>query len=291
MNRTLLNAVCAAAALASCGAYAAPLAMVEAVQAPAWVQRDGSRIPLAAGMELRDRDEIRTGEKSKVLLRMGEGSSVKLGENARFALDSVQIRKDKVFAAAMRMAEGAFRFTTRALARYRVKRDININIAQVTAGIRGTDVWGKAAADRDIVCLIEGKVEVQRGTDKPFTMDQPLSFYIAPRDKPPLPVAPVPPEQLRQWSAETEIEPGKGATRAGGKWKVVLASEATQQAALAMYDKVRAAGYAAQILPTRINDKPVYLVRLSQLPSKAEASALADALRGRIGAIEPMVTR
>lgn len=291
MNRTLLNAVCAAAALASCAAFAAPLAMVEAVQAPAWVQRDGSRIPLAAGMELRDRDEIRTGEKSKLLLRMGEGSSVKLGENASFALDNLQFRKDRVFVAAMKVAEGAFRFTTRALARYRGKRDININIAQVTAGIRGTDVWGKAASDRDIVCLIEGKVEVQRGTDKPFTMDQPLSFYIAPRDKPPLPVAPVPPEQLRQWSAETEIEPGKGAARAGGKWKVVLASEETQQAALAVYDQVRAAGYAAQILPTRINDKPIYLVRLSQLPSKEEASALANALRGRMGVIEPMVTR
>ena len=291
MNRTLLNAVGAFAALTTAGSMAQPLAMVEAVQAPAWVQRGESRIPLSPGMELANRDQIRTGAKSKLLLRMGEGSSVKLGENASFTLDNMERRKDNLFVAAMKVAEGAFRFTTRALTSRRVKRDININIAQVTAGIRGTDVWGKAASDRDIVCLIEGKIEVQRGTDKPFAMDQPLSFYIAPRDRPPLPVAPVPPEQLRQWSAETEIEPGKGAARAGGRWKVVLASEETPQAALAMYDRARAAGYAAQILPTRINDKRVYLVRITQLPSKEEATALADALRGTMGVIEPMVTR
>lgn len=291
MKSLALKAACAALAVAASEALAAPNAVVEAVQAPAWVERGTAKIPLAPGMELQNRDQIRTGARSKILLRMAEGSDVKLGENASLLLDNMGSRRDNVFTAAMKVAEGAFRFTTRALARYKGKRDININISQVTAGIRGTDVWGKAASDRDIVCLIEGKIEVQRGTDQPITMDQPLSFYIAPKDKPPLPVAPVPPEQLKQWSAETEVEPGRGVARRGGRWKVVLASVDTQQAALGIYDQVRAGGYAAEIHPDKVEDKRVYIVRLSQLPSKEEAQALAGALRGRMGVAEPKVTR
>ena len=37
---------------------------------------------------------------------------------------------------------------------------MSIRVATVTAGIRGTDLWGKSAADRQIVCLIEGRIEV-----------------------------------------------------------------------------------------------------------------------------------
>ncbi|HSD40923.1 MAG TPA: hypothetical protein VLD36_03560 [Burkholderiales bacterium] len=52
-------------------------------------------------------------------------------------------------------------------------------------------------------------------------MDQPLSFYIAPKGRPALPVQPVNADQLSQWAAETEIERGKGAAQrsaaAGGR--------------------------------------------------------------------------
>ena len=34
----------------------------------------------------------------------------------------------------------------------------------------------------------------------------------------------MPPEQLREWAAETEIQPGRGASRRGGRWHVTLAS-------------------------------------------------------------------
>src|SRR3972149_3437946 len=119
----------------------------------------------------------------------------------------------------MNVFQGAFRFTTDAVRAQR-RRNISITIATVTAGKRGTDLWGKAASDKDIVCLIEGKIEVQRGQEQAIVMDQPLSFYIAPRGAPALPVAPVDPAQLRQWAAETEIASGAGAARRGGKWKV-----------------------------------------------------------------------
>jgi hypothetical protein len=274
------------------GARGAPEAVVEAVQMPAWVERGSASIPLAPGMALRDRDRVRTGDSARVLLRMAEGSTVKLGAKGSLLLDNLRMQpKENVFAASMKVFEGAFRFTTNALVRFRGRRQVEVTISTVTAGIRGTDLWGKAAADRDIVCLIEGIIEVRRGADAPFTMDQPLMFYIAPRDKPPLPVAPVAKEQLEQWAAETEIQAGRGASRRGGKWKVVLATVDTQQDALKLYDAVRAAGYAAVIRPDQAQGKHTYDVRIAQLPSKAEAQALADALHGTMGVSEPRVSR
>jgi hypothetical protein len=270
-------------------AAAPPNAVVEAVQMPAWVERGGAKIPLAPGMELRGTDQLRTGASAKLLLKMGEGSLVKLGEGGTLRLDQLADGKGKVFTAALNVLQGAFRFTTTALLTQR-RRNIGITIATLTAGIRGTDVWGKAAPDRDIVCLIEGKIEVQRGRDQPFLMDQPMSFYIAPRNAPPLPVAPVDPEQLRQWAAETEIESGKGAARRGGRWKVIAATFDTQADALKLYDGLRAAGYAAQIRPAMAGEKRTYDVRLAHLPSKVEAEALAGWLRGKMGVVEPIVS-
>ena len=275
--------------LASQVAAAAQHAVVEAVQMPAWVERAGARTPLAPGMKLNGTDQLRTGTGAKLLLRMGEGSLVKLGESGSLRLDQLAEGKDKVFTAALNVLQGAFRFTTTLLQKQR-RRNIDITIATVTAGIRGTDVWGKAAVDRDIVCLIEGKIEVQRGQDQPFLMDQPLSFYIAPKNAPPLPVAPVDPEQLRQWAAETEIEGGKGAARRGGKWKIIAASVETQTEALKLYDTLRAAGYAAEIRPAMAGEKRVYDVRLAHLPSKADAEALAASIRGKMGITNPKAT-
>lgn len=59
---------------------AAPDAVVEGIQLPAWVLRDGKRQPLAIGTELKSNDEVATGGNSRLLLRLGDGSVVKLGD-------------------------------------------------------------------------------------------------------------------------------------------------------------------------------------------------------------------
>ena len=288
---TLLAAGAAVQADAAAPARAASAAIVEAVQMPAWVERNGENIPLAPGMALRDSDHVRTGEHSRLLLRMPEGSAVKLGENAGLALDSLRMQRGR-FAGAMRVVFGAFRFTTDLLAKAGgVRRELDISVATVTIGVRGTDIWGKSTRERDIVCLIEGRIQVQRGADAEFVMDQPLSYYVAPRRAPAMPVAPVPADQFKEWAAETEIEPGRGAARRGGRWKVVLATVDTQEDALRVYDTLRDAGYAADIDPQKVGEKSIYHIRLSHLPSRAEAQALADSIRGSMGIAEPRVSR
>ena len=268
---------------------AAPDAVVEGVQMPAWLERDGRSQPLTPGLELRDGDRVRTGANSRVLLKMGEGSLVKLGENGILKFDNLGQRANNLFTATLDVAAGAFRFTTDVLAKLR-RREVNVKIATITAGIRGTDLWGKAAPDKDIVCLIEGRISVARGNDAPFAMNDPLSFYIAPRNAPPLPVAPVDSKQLAQWALETEISSGAGAARRGGKWRVTLAVTDTEEDAFRVYDAVRAGGYPAELHPVGTPEKRRYQVRIGQLPGKSEAQALADALKGRFGVTAPAVS-
>jgi hypothetical protein len=221
-------------------------------------------------------------------VRTGDGSSVKLGENAKLKLSNLGKREDNLFTAALDVAAGAFRFTTDVLARIH-RREVDVRIASITAGIRGTDLWGKAASDKDLVCLLEGHIAVAHGNDAPVDMNDANTFYVVPKDAAPLPIAPVDAAKIAQWSLETEIASGTGAARSGGKWKVILAVVDSQDAALDVYDAVRAGGYAAEIYPIGSAEKRRYQVRISQLPSKEEAQQLANSLKGKFGVTAPSV--
>jgi cell division septation protein DedD len=278
----------ASALLVSAPARAAPpAAVVEGVQMPAWVERGGRRQPIVPGMELKPGDRLTTGAGSRLLVKLSEGSSVKLGENGTLQLAELNPTKE-IFKAALGVLEGAFRFTTDVLAKGR-KREIDIRVATVTAGIRGTDLWGKQGGDKQIVCLIEGKIEVGAQGEAPVTMDQPRQFYQREKNVT-APVGMVDDAQLAKWALETEIEQGKGAARRGGKWKVNLLSSANQNDVLGAYDQVRAAGYGAQIFPSKAGEKRIYLLQIRGLPSKAEAQALAEQLKGKYGVSEPKVS-
>lgn len=259
-------------------------AVVEGVQMPAWVERGGARTPLAPGMQLRQGDQLRTGGGSRLLLRLSEGSLVKLGENASMSMTELAPAQD-LFKGALSVLEGAFRFTTTALGANR-RRDINIKVATVTAGVRGTDLWGKSVPARQVVCLIEGRIEVGAAGETPVTLDQSRQFYQRANDQT-QPVGFVDPAQLVEWAKETEIEAGRGAARVGGRFRVELAAADNQNDALAVYDQVRAAGYAAEIRPAKVEDKLVYRVQIRNLPSRAEAQALAGQLKGKFGVAEP----
>ena len=269
---------------------ARPAAVVEGVQMPAWVERaDGRKAPLAPGMELKSGEQVRTGANSRVLLKMAEGSAVKLGENGVLKMDDLKPDEGGVFRATIRVLEGAFRFTTDALMKGR-RREVNITVATVTAGIRGTDLWGKAdASDKQIVCLIEGRIEVGAPGEAPVVMDQARQFYQRTQGKT-APIGFVEPKLLGEWAQQTEIAAGRGAARAGGKWKVTVAASDTQDGALSVYDQLRANGYPAEIHPAMAGGKRVYYVRIAHLPSKEEAEALAAQLRGRMGVGEPRVS-
>ncbi len=276
-------------------AAARPNLVVESVQMPAWVEHEnGVHQALAIGAVLANRDKINTGVSARVLLRLADGSTIKLGENATLTLDDLGQQKDKIkqlVTATLDVLAGAFRFTTQAIYKFHGERDIKVKLVTITAGIRGTDIWGKHTDDRDVLALLEGKITVIHGTEA-FTMDQQQSVYTVPKESPPTPVAPLDSKLLEKWSLETEIVPGGGAVLAGGKWKVYVATAASQEGALAIYDKLSDAGYAADIRPVKKDGNIVYRLRISNLPSKQEAQILAAKLKeqkDQLGIEEPTV--
>src|SRR5258705_9198129 len=164
--KTLLCRLFFASLLAAPGLAAAQAAVMGGVKMPAWVERDGRKLPVLPGMQLKAGDKLTTGGGSRLQVRLAEGSVVKLGENGSLQLRELEPSKT-LFKAALGVLEGAFRFTTDLAAKNR-RRDVSISVATVTAGIRGTDLWGKSAPDRQIVCLIEGKVEAAGPNETPF---------------------------------------------------------------------------------------------------------------------------
>jgi hypothetical protein len=266
-----------AAALAAVPAWG-QVAHIEAVQYPAWLERGGYRVPLTPGIPLQARDKLRTGANARVQLRLGEGSAVRLGENAQFVVERAAHRG--AFRAALSVIAGAFRFTSQAPR----TRDIAIKVRNVTLGIRGTDVWGKSTEERDLVCLIEGRISVGSEGHPTVTLDQPLDFYQRARDGLPE-VAKVDAKQLEAWAKETEIARGGGAARPGGKWRVVVAVFEGRNQALQFSRGLRAQGYPSEV--ASLQGK--FLVQVPGMGSEEDARSLMASLRGIEGVTLPHV--
>ncbi len=280
MKRTIVSLACALL-LGARFADAAP-AIVESVQYPAWLERGGNAVPLTPGTPLQAQDRLRTGANARVQLKMPEGSAVKLGENAQFVFERGADDRG-VFRATLSVLAGAFRFTTDAL-RKGQRRDIAIKVKNATAGIRGTDLWGKSTDERDIVCLLEGKITVGSEGHPTVTLDQPLDFYQKPRDGAPA-VAKVDQKQIDIWARETEIAADGPAARAGGKWRVMAATFRTRDEALALNRALRSGGYPSEVA-MREGD---FAVVVGNLAGEAEARALMANLRAVNGVLAPVV--
>jgi len=282
MMRSLLFTVLSALLMFVANVAGANTLTVEAVVSPAWVEHaGGAREPLVPGAVLRNGDRVLTGSGARALLRMAEGSAIKLGEKASLGVDRLADQggaAGRVVSGALDVVQGAFRFTTRVFGSPRASRDVNIRIATVTAGIRGTDVWGKSSTERDVVCLIEGRIYVQH-REQAFTMQDPLSFFIAGRDGSRQPVAPVPAAQLKEWEAETEIAPASGASRRGGKHRVSLAAVADEGEAATLAGRLRKEGYPARVRAYRADGNLRYAVDIIGLGSAEDAAQMAGALR------------
>ncbi|WP_371323410.1 FecR domain-containing protein [Dechloromonas sp. ZY10] len=256
---------------------AAASARIDAAQGPVWLERHGERQPVLAGMELQNRDRVVTGSGGRVLVRLADGSAVKVGEDGSYAFNAMQQQTQRGrphFAAAIDVAKGAFRLTTEIFHKYRSDRTINVRSGTVTIGVRGTDVWGRAAADRDFVCLLEGKVVATHPQAEPVSLDTPLAFYGAERGQAPGPVQQASSEQVAQWAGETELQPDRGVQQAGGRWQLRY-GPFTKDAVLAHYDRLRAAGYAARIEPRAAAEGGyAYRLKFEQLRSEEDAAAL-----------------
>lgn len=288
-------------ALAAASASAQVAATVEAIQMPAWVERNARRTPLVPGMELRAGDLLYTGDEARLLMKLADGSLLKLGQNGtlRFsdlaAVEEEPPKDDKAdkaektppkleaLKAVIEVLEGPFRFTTERPSQG-LKRQLSVLLGQIAIAVRGTDLWGRLEAGREIICLLEGRIEVTAEGEPAVALSQPRQLYQREYGLT-LPLDAADAGQVADWIRETDIQPGRGAARRGGRWNAVLASDANQAAALAVYDELRGAGYPAEIFPTPEGGRLVYVVLIRRMPSRAEAIALGGVLSGRYGII------
>ena len=287
LNR-LLTAFATGVLLHSGSCWAIAPATVEVVQAPAWVDRGGRTLPLAAGMELKSGDLVRTGNGARAYLMLAEGSRVKLGEAARFSLHTRSMQPQKSFRGALDVIAGAFRFTTAKLKKA-VPRDMAIRVGTATIGIRGTDVWGKTDKDGDLIALLEGRIEITRAGQS-TEMSQAMTYFDAPRGKDTA-VKALDPEAFARLARQTDIIAGDGAANAKGGWTLVAGSAASEEAALEIYDQARDAGFAARIRPRAAEDGGWrYQVVVGRYASAAEADVAAARLKAATE-LKPLVTR
>lgn len=276
------------ALLLPAAASAAAPAAIEAVQSPAWRDRGGITVPLAAGMELQSGDVLRTGPGARAYLMLAEGSRVKLGEGAQFTFHSRSLLPEKSFRGALDIVAGAFRFTTAKLKKA-LPRDVTIRVGTATIGIRGTDIWGKTDKDGDLVALLEGRIEITRA-GQTTELVQPMTYFDAPTGKA-AEVKALDLETFVRLARQTEIMAGDGASRTKGKWRVLAATAASEEAALELYDRIREAGFAARIRPRPAEGGGWnYELRLGGYSSAAEAEVAAARLKAATG-LKPGVGR
>ena len=267
-------------------ALAQPAAEVAGLNPPAFLVRDGITRALDAGTELVVGDVVQTGEGGRLLLRLAEGSDVKLGSGAEFVVEAFEQREDGVFSGLLGVLRGAFRFTTTLLSRDS-QRDLQVRVATVTAGIRGTDLWGRSNDESDLVCLIEGAISVSHEATGSQLMSEPLSFFVAPRGETPGPIGQVDPDQLSRWAAETELLDGQGVMRSDGAWTLHLASLRDADAAAGLQTALAEAGYAAVTAQVDIDGASWTRISLDGFATRAEALAAAGRLRDRFALTSP----
>ena len=277
----------------SCAVLAAPMPpavagpAVTAVQSPAWLEREGQRRPLVPGEVLGNRDQVLTGNGARVLIQLPEGSAVKLGENAQLKLNALGTRPGGVYTAALDVLQGAFRFTTGLFQKRFEHRAVNIRATTLTAGIRGTDLWGKSDGEKDLICLLEGHVVVTHPQGEAMELAEPLAFASALRDQAPQPVTRADAAEVEKWSMETELQPGQGVLRRDGMWGINFPAVASQAEALHLYDRLRVAGYPARVRVTADSQGEegyAYRLRVGGWASRTEAAAVA----ARLGALLEM---
>ena len=111
-------------------------------------------------------------------------------------------------------------------------------------------------------------------------MNEPLQFFVVPRNEPAKPVGKIDKKQIDEWSRDTEITEGLGAIRAGAKMKMEVARFADEAAARAFEGKLKAAGYPAVIdAVAGARDGAKFAVCLDGVASARDRTALTERLK------------
>lgn len=259
---------------------------VNALNYPVWVERDLSIIPLAPGDELLQGDMVKTGQSGRAWLSMQDGSVVKLGQDAQFEISSAEYQQQEentILKAALNVVKGAFRFTTSFFNPQRkTPHQVNIKIGAITAGIRGTDIWGRSNDEEDFVTLLEGTIEVTAEGEGQAILSEPLSLYLKKRNQPADPVTLVDMDTVQSLGAETELSHDLGTAGIDGKYELVLMSVKDAQSVESVLERFHQQGYAVETVSAEVNDEIYTRIVLKGFDSRATASQAIERIQNEL---------
>jgi hypothetical protein len=265
----------------SASAQTSSSAIVELLRAPAWLEIADKRVPLAAGAVVSALQTVVTGEGARVVLKFPEGSMVALGANSRLTLESLAYNKtdsESLFNAAFKVAIGTFRYVTALTEKLNGKnRRVSVSTATATIGIRGTRFWAQSNGRHEMVCLFEGKVDIERANEPLAVLDAPNAFWTAPAGQAALPISIATPEQLRGFGGQVAAPEGSGLAKPGGSFSIAnniwLESRAKSLAA-----QLAELGYVAIVTPCATGAANMFDVTVGSLASADDARAVAAQL-------------
>jgi hypothetical protein len=267
-------------------------AIVDAVQMPAWIERQGVRHALAPGTVLGNQDRLITGPDARVRIQLADGSVLGIGDSSEMRLNALGVREKQVFTAAIDVPLGSLRLRTGNPSSQHRQRAINLRFGTITAGIRGTDLWGRADADGDRVCLLAGMITIVHPDDQAQQLSEQASCYLARKGAAPTLSEASPGGELSMWATQTDIQSGNGETTRNGRWVLELAIVDSESAALDLYDHAHAAGYASRIMPqAAAGGGHRYAVRIMKLATRSDAEALAVRAAQTLQLVSPRVSR
>lgn len=266
--------------------HAAPgTVTVEAVQVPAWVERNGQRSPAQPGLPLRPLDKAFTAAGSRMRLRMDARSAIKLGEQTELQVRSLDtghrgVAEPGEHKGTFKLATGVFRYVIDDIDKALwTRRDLHLELGAATVVMRGTDVWSTTNADQEAACVFDGKAEVVRDGKPRIALDKPGALWIVYSGEPEKPADQATPAQWTKFIAQSELQAGNGVLLPGGRWRTVAALLSSPAEAAALQARLQVAGYPAETKTKGGRHE----VRINQLATRADAEAVLQRLKSDAG--------
>lgn len=129
---------------------------------------DGTERALKRRGAVRQGDTISTGARSRVLMKLNDGSKFELGAEASLKLTEFvykeSVEEDKVYAEALK---GVFRFVTGKVAKVKPE-SMKVKTGVATIGVRGTHVLGEIKDDGSATVIL---LEQEEGDERKTAID------------------------------------------------------------------------------------------------------------------------
>ncbi len=141
---------------------AAVVGTVEAIEAKPVILRDTVPVDAVVGTQVLAGDRVQTGEKTKIRVKLTDGSVLALGPRSTITMVKYETANGKR-TGSLRVAIGAFWMQ---VSKWTTPADsfVEVETPNAVAGVRGTTLWGDT--QRQVVCALEGEVSVRSVSNK-----------------------------------------------------------------------------------------------------------------------------